>query len=82
VDLRAALDAAAIEYLDVDEHRTVVIYQQAILMVIATDGQASAARSFDVELWEEPAHDPNRDPEALLTSFLDDMLATTDATHQ
>jgi len=82
VDLRAALDAAAIEYLDVDEHRTVVIYQQAILMVIATDGQASAARSFDVELWEEPVHDPDRDPEDLFTAFLDDLLATTDSTRR
>ena len=82
VDLCAALDAAAIEYLDVDEHRTVVIYQQAILMVIATEGKASAARSFDVELWEEPAHDPDRDPEALLTAFLDDLVATTDSTRR
>ena len=82
VDLRAALDAAAIEYLDVDEHRTVVIYRQAIMMVIATDGQASATRSFDVELWEEPVHDPNRGPEDLLAAFLDDLLATADATRR
>ena len=40
---------AAIEYLNVDEHRTVVIYQQANLMVLVTDGQASAAQAFDVE---------------------------------
>ena len=82
VDLRASLDAAAIEYLDVDEYRTVVIYQEAILMVIATDSQASAARSFDVELWAEPVHDPDRDPGNLLRAFLDDLLATTDATRR
>jgi hypothetical protein len=51
-------------------------------MVIATDGQASAARSFDVELWEEPVHDPDHDPEDLLEAFLDDLLATTDATRR
>jgi hypothetical protein len=59
-----------------------VIYQQAILMVIATEGKASAARSFDVEQWEEPAHNPDRDPEDLLAAFLDDLLATTDATRR
>jgi hypothetical protein len=79
VDLRTALEAAAIEYLDVDEQRTIVIYQHAILMVIVTAGQATAAREFDVELWEEPPDGPPRDPDDLLTAFLEELLTTTDA---
>lgn len=77
VDLRTALAAAAIEHLDVDETRTIVIYQSAILMVSVPEGRATAARAFDVELWEEPAHDPDRDPDDFLSAFIDELLTTT-----
>lgn len=60
-NLRAALDAAAIEYLDVDDHRTIVIYQSAILMIIATEEKATAAQSFDVEFWKTPPNSPDHD---------------------
>lgn len=82
VDLRTALDAAAIEYLDVDDHRTIVIYQNAILMVIATEGQATAAKAFDVELWEPPADEFDRDPDDLLTAFIDELAASTEASRR
>lgn len=78
VDIPNALEAAAIEYLDVDEYRTIVIYQSAILMVTATEGQATAAEAFDVEFWKEPPDDPSPDPEALVTAFIDELLAATD----
>lgn len=80
VNLLTALAAAGIEHLDVDEHRTIMIYQHAILMVIATEGKATTARVFDVELWESPAHDPNRDPDTLLSAFIDELMATTGIT--
>jgi hypothetical protein len=82
VDLPNALEAAAIEYLDVDDHRTIVIYQSAILMVTATDGQATAARAFDVALWEPPAVDSARGTVDLLTAFIDELVATTDASRR
>jgi hypothetical protein len=78
-DLPAALEAAAIEYLDVDNHRTIVIYQSAIFMVTATEGQATTAQAFDVELWEPPANEFDRDPEDLLTAFIDELVASTEA---
>ena len=78
VDIPAALEAAAIEYLDVDDQRTIVIYQHAILMVIASEGRATGTREFTVELWEEPPDALPRDPDALVTAFLDELLATTD----
>lgn len=78
VDIPAALEAAAIEYLDVDDQRTIVIYQHAILMVIASEGQATETREFTVELWEEPPDGLPRDPDDLVTAFLDELLATTD----
>lgn len=77
VDLRAALETAAIEHLGVDEYRTIVIYQQTILMVIATEGEATAAREFDVELWKDSPDHPDRDSEELLTAFIDELVATT-----
>jgi hypothetical protein len=82
VDILNALETVAIEYLDVDEQRTIVIYQSAILMVTATDGQASAAQVFDVALWEPPVAESHRDPTDLLTAFLDELLATTDASRR
>ena len=82
VDLLKALAAAEIEHLDVDEHRTIVIYQQAILMVIATERQATAAREFDVEFWKESPNDPDRDPESLLAAFIDELLTTTETTRR
>jgi hypothetical protein len=82
VDIPKALEAAAIEYLDVDEHRTIVIYQSAILMITATEGQATAARAFDVALWEPPVEDFDRDPVDLLTAFIDELVATTGASRR
>lgn len=77
-DLRTALEMAAIEFLDVDDHRTIVIYQQAILMVVATDGEATAAQAFDVEFWKEPPNAPTNDPDEFLSAFIDELVATTE----
>ncbi|MXR43176.1 hypothetical protein GRX01_17755 [Halobaculum sp. WSA2] len=79
VDIPNTLGAAGIEYLDVDDTRTIVIYQSAVLMVTATDGQASTARAFDVALWEPPVEDSDRNPVDLLTAFIDEVVAITDA---
>jgi hypothetical protein len=80
VDLYAALESAAIEYLGVDDHRTIVIYQQAILMVIAIEGEATTALEFDVALWKASPDNSAHDPNNLLTEFIDELLATTDTT--
>ena len=80
VNLPTALKSAAIEYLDVDDQRTIVIYQHAILMVIAKEGRATTAREFAVELWEEPPDDLPHGLDDLVTAFLDELLAATDTT--
>ncbi|MFC7157765.1 hypothetical protein ACFQPA_20280 [Halomarina halobia] len=77
IDLEGALSRAGIEHLEVDEQRTVVIYQTAILMLIVTEGEPTATQRFDVELWKEPADAPDHDPEDLLSTFLDELLAAT-----
>ncbi|MFC4990485.1 hypothetical protein [Saliphagus infecundisoli] len=82
LDLRTALESAAIEFLDVDEDRTVVIYQQSILMVTATEGSATTAQAFDVELWEPPAAGTTDDYETLLTGFVEELLAAPDRSSQ
>ena len=79
-NLRAALDAAAIEYLDVDDHRTIVIYQSAILMVIATEGKATAAQSFDIEFWKAPPNSPDHDPDVLFAAFIEELMTIIDRT--
>jgi hypothetical protein len=79
IDLREALTAAAIDFLDVDNERTIVIYQSAIIMLTATDGTATAARAFDAELWEPPAEEVGHEPAELLTTLVDELLTMTDA---
>lgn len=81
-DLRTALATAGIEYLDVDEQRTIVIYQQAILMVIATEGSATTAQAFDVEFWKEPPTDPDREPDSLFATFIDELVTATETTRR
>ncbi|MFC4989635.1 hypothetical protein [Saliphagus infecundisoli] len=80
VDILTALEAAAIDSLPVDDRRTVVIFQQAILMVAVTDGQLSTTHAFDVELWNPPPHGREYDPDDLLTGFIQELLAATDVT--
>ena len=79
-NLRATLDAAAIEYLDVDDHRTIIIYQSAILMVIVTEGEATAAQSFDIEFWKAPPNSPDHDPDVLFAAFIEELMTIIDRT--
>jgi len=51
-------------------------------MVTATEGDASAAQAFDVALWEPPVEDADRDPVDLLTTFIDDIVATVDGSRR
>ncbi|GCF15982.1 hypothetical protein Harman_39170 [Haloarcula mannanilytica] len=80
-DLRASLDETGIEYLDVDAYKTIVIYQSAVLVVIATDGHATEATAFTVELWEPPADGIEREADDLLTTFID-RVVPADTTSQ
>jgi len=73
-DLRAALDDTAIEYLDVDDEKTIVIYRSAVLVLTATDGHATNATAFTVELWEPPADNFEYESDDLLTSFVDELI--------
>ncbi|MFC7157635.1 hypothetical protein ACFQPA_19595 [Halomarina halobia] len=82
IDLEGVLSRAGIEHLEVDEQRTVVIYQTAILMLIVIEGEATATQRFDVELWKEPADVPDRDPADLFSTFLDDLLTAADSPRQ
>jgi len=79
-DIVTALESTEIDHLSVDDHRIIVIYQQAILMLIVMDGQTTATRTFDVELWNPPANDPDRDPDEILTAFVTEVVAAADTT--
>ncbi|MBX0297076.1 hypothetical protein [Haloarcula nitratireducens] len=74
-DIKDTLERVGIEHLDVDDERTVVIYQQAILKVTATDGQIAAAQEVDVELWEAAPGSTAADQDSLLTAFADELGA-------
>jgi hypothetical protein len=78
-NLRTSLERAGIEFLDIDEQRTVVIFQQAIFILTATKGEITATREFEARLWKEPIDEPNRDPEQLLNALVNALLATADS---
>lgn len=79
INIPEALEAASIESLEVDNKRTIAIYQNAIFVFTATGGNATAAQAFDVELWEPPAQEIGHGPVELLTVLVDELLTMTDA---
>jgi hypothetical protein len=73
VDLSAVFDRLSIEHLPFEADRAYVIYDQAILKVVVNDGQLTAASAFETECWDTP----NASPDAVLTSFLNTVIAAT-----
>lgn len=73
-DLSRVFEALEIEHLPFETDRTYVIYSQAVLKLIVTDGQLTAARAFEAECWDAPA----AGADAVLTSFRDEIVAATD----
>jgi hypothetical protein len=73
-DLSRVFDALEIEHLPFDTDRTYVIYDQAVLKLIVTDGQLTAAQAFDAECWDASA----AGPDAVLTGFRDEVLTAID----
>jgi hypothetical protein len=69
IDLEHVLDEHRIEHLAVDEQRTFVLYSDAILNLVVTDGTLSTARAVTVECWEFSRQTVDSDPEAVLTAF-------------
>jgi hypothetical protein len=63
------LAAIDIEHLPFEGDRTYVIYGQAILKLIVTDGRLSEARAIDIECWDTPRDDPD----AVLAAFRDEV---------
>ena len=80
VNIFTKLEAAEIDHLGVDNYRVIVVYQRAIPMIVVTDGQATAAQAVDIELWNPPADDPDRNPDELLTAFVAELVAAADTT--
>jgi len=79
VDVLAALETTAIEYLEVDDQRAIVIYQSAIFMLTATEGEITGAETLDVEVWEPPANEIALDSTELLAALVEEVLTMTDA---
>ena len=77
VDLPATLENASIEHLGVDSQRTVVIYQRAIFIVVARQGELTAAEAVDIELWEPPADRTDHEPAELINTLVDEFITFT-----
>lgn len=68
-DLSAVFDAIEIEHLPFKDDRTYVIYGQAVLKLIVTDGELSEARAFDIECWDAPSDGPI----PVMAAFIDEV---------
>lgn len=77
-DLLAALDAPMIEHLPVDEHRTFVIYDDAVLELRATEGTLTATRAFTVECVDVAHYVSDPQPERVVTALCETVVAATD----
>lgn len=77
-DLEHVLDQRGIEHLDVNESRTFVLYRNAILNLVVTDGELAAARAVTVECWEASQRSTDPGPEEVLTVFCEKVRATPD----
>ncbi|WP_248905010.1 hypothetical protein [Halocatena marina] len=77
-DLLATLDERLIEHLTVDDSRTFVLYNEAILDLTVSDGDLCAARSFTIGLqgFAQRVSDP--DPESVITALCRDLTASID----
>lgn len=71
VNLLAALKSVAIEHLDVDTRRVIAIYQNAVLMIIATEGSITSTTAIDVELWSPPPYESNQNHNKILSMFIE-----------
>ena len=79
VDIPTMLEAVGIESLDVDDHRTVILYRSAIFICTVTEGTINAAQSVDIELWEPPRKNIGREPPELFQDFVTELLQSTDS---
>jgi len=87
VDLRVLLKEHYIEFLDVDDTRTIVIFTDAILDVEVDNGSLDYADGVEVAVFEPPADIDPTDKEALenLTDEFVEQVATwagTTVTHR
>jgi aminoglycoside N3'-acetyltransferase len=78
-DLMSALRSTAIEHLEVNESRVIVIYRSAVLILITTEGHTTVARAFDVELCKQPVRDTDYTPAGLVDAFVDELCTHLDA---
>jgi hypothetical protein len=81
-DLLAALNQPLIEHLPVDEHRTFVIYDDAVLELRATEGTLAAIRAFTVECVDVAHSVSDPDPDGVITALCETVVTATDTTCQ
>ena len=74
IDLPSTLEALNIQYLDVNETRSLVIYQTAILNLEVLEGDLSAASRIELEVYEDPREEFSTETEREEGSVSDLLL--------
>ncbi|SNR71570.1 hypothetical protein [Halorubrum vacuolatum] len=79
IDFPTALEAGSIEHLGVDSRQMVIIYQRAIFILTATEGDLDTAEAIEIELWEPPLDRSEYEPAAVIESLVDKLMILTGA---
>ena len=83
IDLTAALDQLGIQFLDVDEHRTFVIFAGSILNLESCEGTLTDLKRAEIAVYDLPLHhdeSTTSETEAaveLIEEFKDQLSQTT-----
>lgn len=84
IDVTAVLDRLEIQFLDVHDHRAIVIFAGAILNLECREGDLTALERAEIIVYEPPVHS-NRDTEnesEATIGVIDDFVEQLDATAQ
>ncbi|ELZ15541.1 hypothetical protein C477_17725 [Haloterrigena salina JCM 13891] len=84
IDVAAVLDRLGIQFLDVHDHRAIVIFDGAILNLECREGDLTALERAEITVYDLPMHS-NRETEnetAATIGVIDDFVEQLDATAQ
>lgn len=89
IDLLSALESLNIQYLDVTETRTLVIFKTAILNLESNEGTLTTLSGAEITVYELPGHtntdDPENDAISVIEKFIDQIASaemTTPSRHE
>lgn len=83
IDATTVLDRLEVQFLDVHEHRVIVIFAGAILNLECLEGELTALERAEITVYDLPVNSGSRDESefdtamGLIDDFVDQLLKTS-----